>query len=162
MDGYKHNETIVIRNGKLMYAISLCDKGKPDASRGSYITIQDGEINFSDGHFSSRAEFDFGNDAHRAAKEIFVAQLQVDIKRRILELKQLEAVFREIGLPECLGSVLVDNTALLTEIRDEIGKNKETTKEAVRETVRDIALKPVPKEREDDHEQVQETKTDKE
>lgn len=149
MSKRKYNETIVIRDGQLVYAISLANKkaSSNQSGGGSYILIRNGQVHFEDvGWIRGATEFDLGNEAHLAAKEIFASQLQVDIKRRILELKQLEAVFREIDLPECFGSVLVDNTALLTEIRDEIGKTKEVTKEAakeaVQETVRDVALKP--------------------
>lgn len=139
----KYNETMIIRNGKLLYAISLNDKAQNTKS-GNFIYIYNGEVYFSENIFSA-TEFDFANENHQIAKEIFITQLQTDIKRRILELKQLQSIFEELNLKECFGSVLEDNTRLLLEVKQEVEKIsdtvKEDVKEAIADTVKPIALK---------------------
>lgn len=116
----KINERMIIRGGKLIYAVSLAEKATEE-SRGNtaYIYTQNGEVNFADG-WMERHEFDFRNESHQLAKEIFITELQADIKRRILELKQLQSVFAELNLSECFGSVLEDNTKLLIEVKNEV------------------------------------------
>lgn len=139
----KYNETMIIRYGKLIYAISLKDKTNAEKS-SCYIYIENGKVNFTDSVFKV-IEFDFSNENHQIAKEIFVTQLQTDIKRRILELKQLQSVFSELNLQECFGSVLEDNTKLLLEVKQEVKKISDTVKddvkEAIEDTVKPIALK---------------------
>ena len=139
----KYNETMIIRNGKLLYAVSLNDKTQEDKT-SCYIYMENGKVYFADSVFGMRS-FDFNNENHQIAKEIFVTELQTDIKRRILELKQLQSVFEELNLKECFGSVLEDNTRLLLEVRQEVEKIsdtvKEDVKEAIKDTVKPIALK---------------------
>lgn len=116
----KLNERMIIRDGKLVYAISLGGKASGSAKENAaYIYTQDGKVKFADSWFSIH-EFDFSNESHQLAKEIFVTELQADIKRRILELKQLQSVFAELNLSECFGSVLEDNTKLLLEVKNEV------------------------------------------
>lgn len=143
----KYNETMIIRNGKLVYAISLIDKTEEKHS-SCYILIENGKAYFADNIWQKK-EFDFNNENHQIAKEIFITQLQTDIKRRILELKQLQSVFSELNLQECFGSVIEDNTKLLLEVKQEVEKISETVKEdvkgAIKDTVKPIALKKVVK-----------------
>lgn len=139
----KYNETMIIRYGHLIYAISLKDKSNEEKC-SCYIYIENGEVRFAESVFRT-IEFDFNNENHQIAKEIFVTQLQTDIKRRILELKQLQSTFEELNLKECFGSVLEDNTKLLPEVKQEVKKIsdtvKEDVKEAIKDTVKPIALK---------------------
>ena len=144
----KYNETMIIRYGKLIYAITLKDKITDGNGTGrnnkSYICTEDGKIKFAN-DWCDRCEFDFNNEAHQIAKEIFITELQTDIKRRILELKQLQSVFSELNLSECFGTVLEDNTKLLLEVKEEVVKVTDTiadkVEDAIRDTVKPIVLK---------------------
>ena len=148
----KYNEKMIVRDGKLIYAISLSDKNDKNSNR-THILIDNGKVYFSNSWYSDALEFNFNDDAHKIAKEIFVSQLQVDIKRRILELKQLEEVFNDIGLKECLGNAIYDNSQRILEMKKEITKDlkkdikkienkiEEKAIEVVEEKVRPIARK---------------------
>ena len=148
----KYNEKMIVRNGKMIYAISLRDKNDEKSSK-SHILIENGKVYFSDSWYSDAIEFDFSDEAHKIAKEIFVSQLQVDIKRRILELKQLEEIFNDLGLKECLGNAIYDNSQRILEMKKEIKKDlrkdikkieekiEEKTVEVIEEQVRPIARK---------------------
>lgn len=156
----KYNEKMIVRNGKMIYAISLKDKNESDSNR-THIMIEQGKVYFSDNWYSNSIEFNFNDDAHKIAKEIFVSQLQVDIKRRILELKQLEEIFNDIGLKECLGDALYDNSKRILEMKKEIQKDlrkdikqleasiEEKAIEVVEENIRPIARKSKKKELKD-------------
>lgn len=139
----KYNETMVISNGKLVYAVSMKDKTE-SSSNGTYIYIYNGQVYFSDSFFR-QSTFDMNNENHQIAKEIFITQLQADIKHRILELKQLQAIFSELNLSECFGTVLEDNTKLLLEVKNQVEKVGKSVKsdvsEAIKENVKPIALK---------------------
>ena len=133
MEEKKYNEKIVIRDGKLVYAIQLLDRNNKN-----YITIRDGKIYFTDSWYSSIENFDFGNEAHKIAKEIFMQQLQTDIKTKIAELKLLEEVFKNINLQECIGTVIPDSSKILLEAKKDI--EAEVTKQ-IEEQVKPIARK---------------------
>lgn len=145
----KYNEKMIIQSGKLIYAISLDDKSTGESrDHTAYIYTQNGEVKFADG-WMARHEFDFQNESHQIAKEIFITELQSDIKRRILELKQLQSVFDELNLSECFGSVLVDNTKLLMEVKNEVAAvtravenaaTKEDVESAIVDSVAPVAL----------------------
>lgn len=148
----KYNEKMIVRNGKMIYAISLEDKNNKSSDK-THIMIEDGKIYFSNSWYSGIVEFDFNDEAHKIAKEIFVSQLQVDIKRRILELKQLEEIFESIGLKECLGNSIYDNSRKILEMKEEIKKDlkkdikkienkiEEKTIEAIEDNVVSLARK---------------------
>lgn len=92
-------ECMIAQDGKLNFAVKLnANDGNRDSGR-SFLTIQRGEVHFSSGYFSTHS-FDVGIESHCIAKEIFVAQLRTYIKTMVLELKQLESVFRELGLAD--------------------------------------------------------------
>lgn len=133
MEEKKYNEKIVIRDGKLVYAIQLLDGNNKNC-----ITIRDGKIYFTDSWYSSIENFDFGNEAHKIAKEIFIQQLQTDIKTKIAELKLLEEVFKNINLQECIGTVIPDSSKILLEAKKDI--EAEVTKQ-IEEQVKPIARK---------------------
>ena len=120
----KYNEKMVIRNGKMVYAIALKEKGSTDNNR-NYIVIDDGKVYFTDSWFGSVVEFNFNDEAHKIAKEIFVDQLRTDIKRRVLELKQLEEIFEDLNLKECFDNVLIDNTKRILGLENIIDKKIE-------------------------------------
>lgn len=148
----KYNEKMIVRNGKMIYAISLEDKNNKDSDR-THILIENGKVYFSNSWYSGTVEFNFNDEAHKIAKEIFVSQLQVDIKRRILELKQLEEIFESVGLKECLGNSIYDNSQKILEMKKEIKKDlrkdiknietkiEEKTIEAIEDNVKSIARK---------------------
>lgn len=143
----KYNEKMIIRNGKMIYAISLKDKSSQNKEDRNHILIDDGKVYFSDSWYSSAVEFNFNDEAHRIAKEIFVSQLQVDIKRRILELKQLEEIFDDIGLKECISDSIVNNSKILLELKEQvINETKNEINDAIKEQVKPIARKKPKKE----------------
>jgi hypothetical protein len=132
----KYNETMIIRDGKLIYAIQLKDKEK-DKDNRSFIYIDRGEIYFSSSWFTTN-EFDFNNETHRIAKEIFINQLQTSIKTRVAELKQLESIFKELNLSECIGTIIPDSSKILIEAKKDI--QEEVTKQ-IEEKIKPIARK---------------------
>lgn len=129
----KYNEKIIIRNGKLQYAIQLNE----EKSR-NHIIIENGKIYFTDNWYSDTETFNFNDDAHRIAKEIFISQLQTDIKSKIAELKLLEEVFKSINLTEFLGTIIPDSSKILIEAKKDI---KEEVSKQIEEQVRPIARK---------------------
>lgn len=139
----KYNETMIIRNGSLLYAVSLADKTKWK-NTDCHIYIEHGRVNFGESFFRT-TDFDFADESHRIAKEIFITQLQADIKRRVLELKQLQSVFSELNLQECFGSVLEDNTKLLLDVKTEVEKISDKVKEDVKNVIEETVEKDVKK-----------------
>lgn len=143
----KYNEKMIVNNGKMIYAISLKEKSNQSESDRNYIYIENGQIYFSDRWYSNAVEFNFNDEAHKIAKEIFVSQLQVDIKRRILELKQLEEIFDDIGLKECISDSIVNNSKILLKLKEQvINETKNEINDAIKEQVKPIARKKVKKE----------------
>ena len=143
----KYNEKMIIRNGKMVYAISLKDKSSQNKEDRNYVLIDNGKVYFSDSWYSGAVEFNFNDEAHKIAKEIFVSQLQVDIKRRILELKQLEEIFDSIDLKECISDSIVNNSKILLELKKEVIKEtKNEINDAIKEQVKPIARKKPKKE----------------
>lgn len=140
---------MIVKNGKLIYAIQLKEKANSDRS---FIYINNGEIYFSESYFST-TEFDFNNETHKIAKEIFISQLQTDIKKRVLELKQLEEIFKDLNLTECLSDIIPNSAKMLAEVKEEVQKtldNKiisinqsldEKVENKIEETVKPIARK---------------------
>lgn len=127
----KYNEKIIIRDGKLGYAIQLNEE-----NRKNFITIRNGEIYFTDSWYSGIEDFNFNDEAHKIAKEIFMQQLQTDIRTKIGELKLLEEVFKSIDLAECIGTVIPDSSKILLEAKQDI---KEEVTKQIEETVKPIA-----------------------
>lgn len=143
----KYNEKMIVNNGKMIYAISLKEKSNQSENDRNYIYIEDGQIYFSDRWYSNAVEFNFNDEAHKIAKEIFVSQLQVDIKRRILELKQLEEIFDDIGLKECISDSIVNNSKILLKLKEQvINETKNEINDAIKEQVKPIARKKLKRE----------------
>lgn len=147
----KFNETMIVRNGKLVYAIALDDKSVDEHS--TYIYMENGKIYFNQDRWFTTTKFDFKDETHRIAKEIFISQLQTDIKTRVLELKQLQEIFNELNLSECLQDIIPTSAKLLEEVKSEIylaidnkvvdinNKLDEKVEEKIQETVKPIARK---------------------
>ena len=114
----KINETMIIRDGKLTYAITLDEKS--NGNHSTYIYMNRGQIYFDQDRWFSSTKFDFNDETHKIAKEIFINQLQTDIKTRVLELKQLQEVFYELNLSECLEDIIPSSAKLLGEIKQEM------------------------------------------
>ena len=138
MSTKKIEETIIIRNNKMVYAVRL--KGKAEDSKRSestnpYVIVENGEIKFiENGYFGARTEFDFSNEVHKVSKEIFVSGLRTAIKQSILQLKQLQLVFEEMNLSEIRAMAQKETFELapyITKIKDLIGKFPDGTSLAV-------------------------------
>ena len=108
------NETMLVRNGKLVYAVQL--RGKASGSDlNPYIFMENGEVRFNEsGYLGRQCEFDFSDDVHVISKQLFVEQLRTAIRSRLLELRQLDLVLTELGLRECI-ETFEEDVKLLTE-----------------------------------------------
>jgi DNA-directed RNA polymerase beta' subunit len=111
---FRTREIMIARNGKPLFAVRI--DSMEESRDANYVYIEDGDIKFSSSWLSSIIPFSVGNESHRIAKEIFTVGLQAAIKTKVMELKQLESIMKDINLSECLGNVLIDNTKLLLEV----------------------------------------------
>ena len=86
----KIEETIVIRNEKMSYAVRLCSKLEGEGSRlenrNPYMVVEDGKIKYLDSLYGNKSEFNFNDEVHAVAKEIFISGLRTAIKEEILRL----------------------------------------------------------------------------
>lgn len=130
----KTREIMIARNGKPIFAVRIDDIGNEN-SEANYVYIENGNINFSSSWLRSIVPFSLSNESHKLAKEIFTVGLQAAVKTKVMELKQLESILKDINLAECLGNVLVDNTKLLLEVNNNFEKK---TQEIVDITERQI------------------------
>ena len=123
----KIEETIVIRGNKMVYAVRLASKLEGEGSRienrNPYLIAEDGRIKFIDRMYDSKSEFNFADEVHVVAKEIFISNLRSAIKEEILQLKQLELVLSEMGLSECIGNTLEESATFLQSVKRLIGNN---------------------------------------
>ena len=117
----KVEETIIIRNNKMVYAVRLKSKTEGEGSRiennNPYIIVEEGKIKYIDNVYGSKSEFNFADEVHSVAKEIFVSGLKNSIKEDILRLKQLELVLQEMGLAECIGNTLDESATFLQRVK---------------------------------------------
>ena len=122
----KIEETIVIRNEKMSYAVRLCSKlegeGPRLKNRNPYMVVEDGKIKYLDSLYGNKSEFNFNDEVHAVAKEIFISCLRTAIKEEILRLKQLELVLNEMGLTECIGNTLEESATFLQRVKGFIGQ----------------------------------------
>lgn len=122
----KIEETIVIRNEKMSYAVRLCSKLEGEGSRlenrNPYMVVEDGKIKYLDSLYGNKSEFNFNDEVHAVAKEIFISGLRTAIKEEILRLKQLELVLNEMGLTECIGNTLEESATFLQKVKGFIGQ----------------------------------------
>ena len=117
----KIEETIVIRNNKMIYAVRLNSKldgeGSRIENRNPYMIVEDGKVKYIDSLYGSKSEFNFADEVHVVAKEIFISCLRTAIKEEILQLKQLELVLQEMGLNECIGNTLEESATFLQRVK---------------------------------------------
>ena len=119
----KPEEVMIIRNGKPTFAVKLKVSNKK-SDRDTYVYIENGEIRFNnDNWFRDMDDFNAGEESHAIAKEMFVSQLQTTIRNKILELKQLESLFKELDMQNYLGTTLSDNQMFLTDVKGLIEEN---------------------------------------
>jgi hypothetical protein len=119
-DEIKTREIMIARNGKPLFAVRI--DNMEDGSNANYVYVENGDIQFSSSWLSSIVPFSVGNESHNIAKEIFTVGLQAAVKTKVMELKQLESILKDINLAECLGNVLIDNTKLLLEVNNNFEK----------------------------------------
>lgn len=121
----KVEETIVIRNEKMIYAVRLKSKTEGEDGRrennNPYLIVEGGKIKYIDHIYGNKSEFNFNDEVHTVAKEIFISGLKNAIKEEILQLKQLELVLKEMNLKECIGDTLQESATFLQNVRKLIG-----------------------------------------
>lgn len=121
----KVEETIVIRNEKMIYAVRLKSKTEGEDGRrennNPYLIVEGGKIKYIDRIYGNKSEFNFNDEVHTVAKEIFISGLKNAIKEEILQLKQLELVLEEMNLKECIGDTLQESATFLQNVRKLIG-----------------------------------------
>lgn len=121
----KIEETIVIRNEKMIYAVRLKSKTEGEDGRrennNPYLIVEGGKIKYIDHIYGNKSEFNFNDEVHTVAKEIFISGLKNAIKEEILQLKQLELVLEEMNLKECIGDTLQESATFLQNVRKLIG-----------------------------------------
>ncbi len=121
----KVEETIVIRNEKMIYAVRLKSKTEGEDGRrennNPYLIVEGGKIKYIDHIYGNKSEFNFNDEVHTVAKEIFISGLKNAIKEEILQLKQLELVLEEMNLKECIGDTLQESATFLQNVRKFIG-----------------------------------------
>ena len=119
----KVEETIVIRNEKKIYAVRLKSKTEDERRENNnpYLIVEGGKIKYIDHIYGNKSEFNFNDEVHTVAKEIFVSGLKNAIKEEILQLKQLELVLEEMNLKECIGDTLQESATFLQNVRKFIG-----------------------------------------
>lgn len=137
----KIKEAIKTNYGKLIYVVQL----EQDNNNKLQLYIDSSNKVYFDTNeysFAGYKTFDLSVESNRIAKEIFLTQLQAEVKRRILELKQLELVLDELGLKEVIRKTIIDNSSILLETKDEIVKQSiEASNKLIDERVRPIARK---------------------
>ena len=119
----KVEEPIVIRNEKMIYAVRLKSKTEDERRENNnpYLIVEGGKIKYIDHIYGNKSEFNFNDEVHTVAKEIFVSGLKNAIKEEILQLKQLELVLEEMNLKECIGDTLQESATFLQNVRKFIG-----------------------------------------
>jgi hypothetical protein len=142
-DEIKTREIMIARNGKPLFAVRI--DNLEEGSDANYVYVEDGDIKFSSSWLRSIVPFSVSNESHKIAKEIFTMGLQTAIKTKIMELKQLESIMRDINLADCLGNVLVDNTKLLLEVNNNFEKKTqeivEVTEKQMKKAVEEATAK---------------------
>lgn len=145
MNEIKSREIMIARNGKPIFAVRI-DDIENENSEANYVYIENGEIKFSSSWLRSIVPFSLSNESHKLAKEIFTVGLQAAVKTKVMKLKQLESILKDINLSECLGNVLIDNTKLLLEVNNNFEKktqeiveiSEKQMKKAVEETTNKV------------------------
>lgn len=115
-------EAIKVSNGKCIYCVKYVQ-----GENKLFLYMHNGEIYFESNEygFSNYPTFNVNNESHRLAKEIFTQQLKVDIRRKVLELKQLESILAEMGLQGIIDDDLEKGGILLRAKKFLLGEWKE-------------------------------------
>lgn len=139
----KTREIMIARNGKPIFAVRI--DNMEEGREANYVYIENGDIKFSSSWLSSIVPFSVSNESHKLAKEIFTVGLQAAVKTKVMELKQLESILKDINLEECLGNVIVDNTKLLLEVNNNFEKKTqeivEITENQMKKAVKEATSK---------------------
>lgn len=122
MNNMNIKETIKTSEGKLKYCLQV-EQGEAKLQ----IYIRNGEIYFESCNygFNSYPTFDFNNESHVIAKEVFVTSLKADVKNRCLELKQLESILDQLGLKDVISEEIQKGSFLLSIKQKLLGKANE-------------------------------------
>lgn len=109
----------------MIYAVRLKSKTEGEDGRrennNPYLIVEGGKIKYIDHIYGNKSEFNFNDEVHTVAKEIFISGLKNAIKEEILQLKQLELVLEEMNLKECIGDTLQESATFLQNVRKFIG-----------------------------------------
>lgn len=86
----KVEETIVIRNEKMIYAVRLKSKTEGEDGRrennNPYLIVEGGKIKYIDHIYGNKSEFNFNDEVHTVAKEIFIVDLRTRLRKRFYSL----------------------------------------------------------------------------
>lgn len=144
MKDIETREIMINKNGKPLFAVRI-DSGN-ERGDANYVFVQNGEVRFDSSWLNSIVPYSLSNESHVLAKEIFTIGLQAAVKTKIYELKQLEAILKDLNLSECLGNVMVDNTKLLLQVNENLTNVKKEIVEANETNLREITSKVVSRE----------------
>lgn len=144
MKNIETREIMINKNGKPLFAVRI-DSGN-ERGDANYVFVQNGEVRFDSSWLNSIVPYSLSNESHVLAKEIFTIGLQAAVKTKIYELKQLEAILKDLNLSECLGNVMVDNTKLLLQVNENLTNVKNEIVEANETNLREITSKVVSRE----------------
>lgn len=144
MKNIETREIMINKNGKPLFAVRI-DSGN-ERGDANYVFVQNGEVRFDSSWLNSIVPYSLSNESHVLAKEIFTIGLQAAVKTKIFELKQLEAILKDLNLSECLGNVMVDNTKLLLQVNENLTNVKKEIVEANETNLREITSKVVSRE----------------
>lgn len=131
-DKIEGHELMICRNGKPLFAVRVMNQ---KGNNANYVFVENGDVKFASSWLDSVQGFEVSNDSHRLAKEIFTIGLQSSVKVKILELKQLESIFTDIGIADCLGDSIIDNAKRLEE------RVHDVVTQEIEANVRPIALR---------------------
>lgn len=143
MKNIETREIMINVNGKPLFAVRI-DSGT--GTEANYIYVENGDVRFRSSFLGNIIPYTLSNESHMLAKEIFTIGLQAAVKTKIYELKQLEAILKDINLSECLGNVMVDNTKLLLQVNENLTNVKNVIVEANETNLREITSKVVSRE----------------
>lgn len=132
----------------MIYAVRLKSKTEGEDGRrennNPYLIVEGGKIKYIDHIYGNKSEFNFNDEVHTVAKEIFISGLKNAIKEEILQLKQLELVLEEMNLKECIGDTLQESATFLQNVRKFIGVGEKSRSvkmlEEFKETLRRVLL----------------------
>lgn len=144
MKDIETREIMINKNGKPLFAVRI-DSGN-ERGDANYVFVQNGEVRFDSSWLNSIVPYSLSNESHVLAKEIFTIGIQAAVKTKIYELKQLEAILKDLNLSECLGNVMVDNTKLLLQVNENLTNVKKEIVEANETNLREITSKVVSRE----------------